>query len=176
MKTQSILVCIAGVGLFSIAGCSLSPQAAADQPFRPPTQMCDRIGVSHVIGRYYFTDTDFLNEGCDAILDMGSRVVKLWFYNAEENPQLYYPYHSKWPQVSSLVEGAQTPYWKAVFKKPFTTYLLYHQSMGVNGYYFNQGITDQQAAEDERQTYELAKHFLTEYKGSELSQFLGDKI
>lgn len=128
--------------------------------------MRDIIGVSHVIGRYHLTNKDFLNEGADEILGIGARVIKLWFYNAEENPQLDYPYNSKWPQVSTLVEGAKTPYWKAVFKKPFTTYLLCHQSMGVKGYYFNQGITDQQAAEDERQTYELAKHFLTEYKGT----------
>ncbi|MFA6185996.1 MAG: hypothetical protein WC770_02125 [Phycisphaerae bacterium] len=126
----------------------------------------DVIGVSHVIGRYYFTKEDFLNEGADEILGLGSRVIKVWFYNAEETPDIMYPYNSQWPKVSSLVEGAKVPYWKTFFDKPFSTFLIYHQSMGVPSYYFAKGITDEHAAEDMRQTYELAKYFLTEYKNT----------
>ncbi len=48
----------------------------------------DIVGSTHVAGRYNFTDKDFLNEGADALLELGSRVIKLWF---TQNPKSDYP-------------------------------------------------------------------------------------
>ncbi len=91
----------------------------------------DVVGVTHVAGRYYLTDKDFLNEGADQILALGSRVVKVWFYGKRhEHPMGVYPYNSQWPQVDSLVQGAQTPYFRDFFNKPFTTYILVVTSLG----------------------------------------------
>ncbi len=85
----------------------------------------DIVGVTHVAGRYYLTDKDFLNEGADQILALGSRVIKVWFYGKRhEGPASVYPYNSNWPEVKTLVEAAQTPYYRQLFDKPFTTYIL----------------------------------------------------
>jgi len=85
----------------------------------------DVVGVTHVAGLYHLTDKDFLNEGADQILALGSRVIKVWFYAGQKGrvPDSY-PYNSRWPKVESLVEGAKTPYFKELFGKPFTTYIL----------------------------------------------------
>ena len=83
--------------------------------------LADILGSSHVAGKYSFSDKDFLNEGADVLLDMGSRVIKLWF---TDQPGQSYPFNSQWPEVRSLVELAKTTYYREVFAKPFTTYIL----------------------------------------------------
>ena len=126
------------------------------------------LGVTHVAGRYHLTDKDFLNEGADQILGLGSRVIKVWFFSGKEDAGLVksYPYNSRWPKVNSLVEGAQTPYFEALFRKPFTAYILKVTSLGRDEGYWRNGITDEQKRDEQRQFYELAKHLLTQYKGT----------
>ena len=127
--------------------------------------MRDIIGISHVAGRYSFTDKDYLNEGADQILQLGSRVIKVWFFNGPNGyPNLAYPYNSDWPKVESLVEGAQLPYFRDLFSKPFTTYILGVTSMGRNAGYWLDGISGTQLEDEEQQFYELTKHFLMVYR------------
>jgi hypothetical protein len=130
-------------------------------------ELSDVLGVTHVAGRYYLTDKDFLNEGADQILALGSRVIKVWFYGKRhEHPMAAYPYNSQWPNVDSLVEGARIPYFRQLFSKPFTTYILVVTSLGRDDGYWRSGITDEQKRDEQRQFYELTKHLLTEYKGT----------
>lgn len=124
----------------------------------------DVIGATHVRGCYYFGDKDFLNEGADRLLEMGTRVIKVWFYNGEETPEVMYPYNSNWPKANTLVEGAKLPYWKELFNKPFTTYILQVMAMNKPDYYWLEGMTTEDMRDEEEQFYELAKHFLTAYK------------
>lgn len=126
----------------------------------------DIVGVTHVAGRYYLTDKDFLNEGADQILTLGSRVIKVWFYGKRhEGPASVYPYNSNWPEVKTLVEAAQTPYFRQLFNKPFTTYILVVTALSRPDGYWRTGITEQQKVDEQKQFYELAKYFLTAYKG-----------
>jgi hypothetical protein len=127
----------------------------------------DVLGVTHVAGRYYLTDKDFLNEGADQILALGSRVIKVWFYGKRhEHPMGVYAYNSQWPNVDSLVGGARIPYFRQLFSKPFTTYVMVVTSLGRDDGYWRNGITDEQKRDEQRQFYELTKHLLTEYKGT----------
>jgi len=140
----------------------------------------DIVGVTHVAGRYYLTDKDFLNEGADQILTLGSRVIKVWFYGKRHprfrgdrlapveagGPASVYPYNSNWPEVKTLVEAAQTPYYRQLFSKPFTTYILVVTALGRPDGYWRTGITEQQKVDEQKQFYELAKYFLTAYKGT----------
>ncbi len=125
----------------------------------------DTVGVVHVAGRYHLTDKDFLNEGADQILALGSRVIKVWFYGKRhEHPDGVYPYNSQWPKADSLVEGAQTPYYEALFDKPFTTYVMVVTALGRDDGYWRNGISEEQKKDEQRQFYELTKHLLTRYK------------
>lgn len=137
----------------------------------PPTrakELRDVLGVTHVAGRYHLTNRDFLNEGADQILALGSRVIKVWFYGGRRigGPVNSYPYNSQWPKVAALVEGAQAPYFKELFSKPFTTYILKVAALDREEGYWRKGITDEQKRDEQRQFYELAKHLLTQYRGT----------
>ena len=127
----------------------------------------DILGTTHVTGKYYHTKKDYLNEGADEVLAMGSRVVKLWFYaKRHEHPHAVYPFNSDWKKVDDLVEGAKLPYWKAVFDKPFTTYIFCVTSLGRNDNYWVDGISQEDARDETRQFYDLTKYFLTTYQGT----------
>lgn len=127
----------------------------------------DTVGVVHVAGRYHLTDKDFLNEGADQVLALGARVIKVWFYGKQhEGPKGVYPYNSQWPKAESLVEGAKTPYYRALFAKPFTTYIMVVTALGRHDAYWREGITAAQEADERKQFYELARHFLTQYRGT----------
>ena len=128
--------------------CSTYGQAAKD--------VRDVVGVTHVAGLYHLTDKDFLNEGADRILALGSRVIKVWFFSGQsERIARSYPYNSQWPKVESLVEGAQTPYFRELFNKPFTTYILKVTSLGREEGYWRKGISDQQKKEVARRAGEF---------------------
>jgi hypothetical protein len=125
-------------------------------------ELRDIVGVTHVDGKYCLTNKNFLNEGADQILALGSRVIKVWFHN----PQKSYSFNSKWPEMNSLVEIAKSPYFKELFDKPFTTYVLMCFSMGRHEAYWRKGITEQQKLDEQRQFYELTKYLLTTYRAS----------
>ena len=131
------------------------------------SNLADVIGFSHVVGQYHLTSKDFLNEGADQILAMGSRVIKVWFYAKRgEHPEDMYSFNSNWPKVDSLVEGAKLPYFKTLFDKPFTTYIMAVTSLGRKDDYWRDGITAEQEADEQRQFYELAKYLLEAYRGT----------
>lgn len=133
----------------------------------PDVLLPDVLGSTHVTGRYYHTKKDYLNEGVDEVLAMGSRVIKLWFYaKRHEHPHAVYPFNSDWEEVDNLVEGAKLPYWKVVFDKPFTSYILCVTSFGRHDGYWVDGVSQKDARDEMRQFYELTKHFLTTYKNT----------
>lgn len=139
-----------------------SPECFAEVTAKQATrkELRDIIGVTHVSGKYHLTDEDFLNEGADQILALGSRVIKVWLHK----PQQSYPFNSQWPDMNSLVEIAQSPYFRELFNKPMTTYILMCFSMGADAGYWRKGLTKDQKLEEQRQFYELTKHLLTNYK------------
>ncbi|MGB2866421.1 MAG: hypothetical protein WBC05_24035, partial [Sedimentisphaerales bacterium] len=134
--------------------------AAAEQS--TGKELRDIIGVTHVDGKYCLTDKDFLNEGADQILALGSRVIKVWFHN----PHRSYSFNSKWPKMNSLVEVAKSPYFRELFDKPMTTYVMMCFSMGRDAGYWRKGVTEEQRRDEQRQFYELTKYLLTTYKGT----------
>src|SRR5437764_6113728 len=79
------------------------------------------VGVSHVAGKYNFTDEDFLNEGADTLHELGCRVIKVWLTALQRS----YPFNSTWPvKPASLVEMAKIEYFRKLFDRPFETYIL----------------------------------------------------
>ncbi|UCF14262.1 MAG: hypothetical protein JSW59_12680, partial [Phycisphaerales bacterium] len=91
-----------------------------------PKRLPDVVGVTHVDGKYYLTNKDFLNEGADQILALGSRVIKVWFHN----PPKSYSFNSRWPAMESMVDPARSPHFRELFDKPFTTYIMMCFSKG----------------------------------------------
>src|SRR4051812_44661655 len=103
-------------------------------------ELSEILGVTHSNGKYYLTQKDYLNEGADQILAMGSKVIKLYLTN--QSPEKY-PWNSNWPMdFRTLAQLAQTPYFKAVFAKPFRTFVLTTYRIGEpNHHYWTAGIS-----------------------------------
>jgi hypothetical protein len=158
---RSYFLAILAVGIcFSCGQCKRQADEISEQDARK--QLRDIIGITHVDGKYYLTDEDFLNEGAERILALGSRVIKVWFHN----PQKSYSFNSQWPEMDSLVEIAQSPYFERLFNKPFSTYILMCFSTGRHESYWRKGVTEEQKLDEQQQFYELTGYLLTTYKGT----------
>jgi hypothetical protein len=120
----------------------------------------DVLGSAHVAGRYSFADEDFLNEGADRLLELGTRVIKVWF---QLDASRAYPFNSDWgPPATDLAELARKPYYRRLFDKPFSTYILVISASSQ----WLDGMTPEEVGAEREQVYKLARHLLVAYAGS----------
>lgn len=128
------------------------------------TDARDVIGVAHAAGRYNFTGEDYLNEGAGRILELGSRVIKVFL--APDHIQDTYPFNSDWnPSPADVLELVQRPYVQELFAKPFSTFILVVQPV-TGAPQFLDGLTADEAAAERDQMYRLTKYLLTTYANS----------
>lgn len=147
---------IACLAILLAAGTSPRERAAAAEP-------ADIVGINHINSFYHFTGGDYINEGADQILALGSRVIKLIIRDRLEG---YYKFNTKWPEITSLVQAAKTPYFREVFSKPFTTFVLMAYAPDREIHYFTGGMTPEDEARERDAFYEFTSYLLTEYRGS----------
>ncbi|MFL6290714.1 MAG: fascin domain-containing protein [Thermoanaerobaculia bacterium] len=128
-------------------------------------EMRDVLGSAHVGGRYSFTDQDFLNEGADRLLELGTRVIKVWF---QLDASRAYPFNSNWGEpAADLAELARKPYYRRLFDKPFSTYILVISSFSPLGTsQWLDGMTPEEIDGEREHVYKLARHLLITYAGS----------
>lgn len=142
----------------------------------PPA--ADVLGVTHIGGRYHLTDGDYLNEGADQLLELGCRVIKLHFSPSvnHNNVEQAYRFGPPWPRTTTLVELADTPFFRAVFDKPFETYVLWAYPGGNHGW--REGLSPADAAAESEQMEALTRLLLSRYRGTNktfiLSHWEGD--
>lgn len=135
------------------------------------------LGAAHVGGKYSFTEEDYLNEGADRLLALGTRVIKVWLNPATETT---YRFNSDWgPEVTDAVELVQKPYYQELFAKPFKTFILVVlPATGTPD--FLDGMSAEETAAERDQMYRLAKHFLTTYSRTDktfiLQNWEGDHL
>jgi len=124
------------------------------------------LGVTHVGGKYHFTNKPFLKEGADTIKHLGTKVIKLWFSRTSPTAmQDAYYYNSAWPSnIRNLKELAETDYFKEVFNMPFKTYVL--EAMDVDASYWKSGMTLDKQLTVQSEFYELTKYLLQTYKNT----------
>lgn len=140
-----------------------------------PEDIADRLGASHVAGKYHLTDEPFMIEGAKALLNMGSKVIKLWFTLEHNYGPASYPFNSTWPPKTSstrLVDLAKMPYYKQVFEMDFSTIiLLAHSGLGMQ---WKTGIEGNEEffRKEEEEFYELAKYLLETYHDKEITFIL----
>lgn len=121
------------------------------------------FGVAHAAGRYNFTAEDFLNEGADRVLALGTRVIKVF---VTQDPESSYPFNSEWgPQPIDAADTVERPYFQALFAKPFTTFILViTPALGPNPYLDGMSVNETNAEWD--QAYRLTSYLLRTYAGS----------
>ncbi len=157
--TTGILI----AGVWALVSAAQPVPAEGPRPARK-TPLAERLGCTHVSGTYSFTRNDFLNEGADEILKLGMRVIKLYL----SNPAHHYRFNSEWPkEFASLVAMARHPYYRALFRKPFKTYIMTVYALGrKDSHYWRGGVSDADFAREEQEFHDLAKHFLETYRGT----------
>lgn len=125
-----------------------------------PLNIKNRLGATHVAGKYYFSKEPYLIEGAQKLNELGYGVIKLWFRKNGGG----YPYNSTWdisPNIS-LKELAQHPYWEQVFNMPFSTIALSVEGAGIKTY-------DSSAAAEKEEIYQLTKYLLEKYKDKDVT-------
>ena len=150
------------LGLFGAVAPGVRAGETAPAARRP---LSDILGVCHINGIYHFPapGRDFINEGADEILKLGSRCIKLIIRDQLQGG--YYPFDT-WPEITSLVQAAQLPAYQKVFAKPITTYVLMTFTPGAEIHYFTKGLSTADAERERRSFYDFTKFLLTRYAGT----------
>lgn len=155
---------VVGLGTGSAVGLA---SGRSDRSATTPPQPVERIlGANHVAGRYDFTDEDYLNEGANVLRTLGSRVVKIWFHLMAEK----YPFDADWTEFDDMVEVAEHEYVRQLFEKPFDTYVLSAYALdnpNDDRHYFRTGMSAADARREEEAFYDLTKHLLRTYRGTD---------
>jgi hypothetical protein len=125
--------------------------------------MRDVLGVNHINVLYTLTEKGALNEGADAILEMGSRTVKL---TMREEMAPHYRHWAEWPKVTSVATLAEHPLPKELFGKPFTTSVIVAFRPGRPVCYQVPGLTPEDIPAQQDAFHALTGHFLTQYRRS----------
>jgi hypothetical protein len=89
---------------------------------RLPSDFNERVGATHVAGKYYLTSKPFLIEGAEKLLQLGTRLGKFWF--VLNSPAGSYPFNSHWEHYETLVDLARSGYFQQLFALPFATLIL----------------------------------------------------
>ncbi|HEY1067595.1 MAG TPA: hypothetical protein VGE52_15840 [Pirellulales bacterium] len=145
------------VGL--LAGLPLAA-LAEDSPRPPATE----LGVAHIGGLYSFSETDYLNEGAATARALGARCIKVSLSLDSDNPSpKLYPFHSDWPNATTLVELAETPYYRALFARDFHTFILTAFRPGRPAGYWREGFTVEDERAEEECFASLTRHLLQTY-------------
>lgn len=126
-----------------------------------------RIGSNHVNPTYRFeSDIDVLNEGAAVLEELGVSVISCWLHE----PDVYYDLSTDWEPVRSLREAAEHPYFDELFRRDFDTYVLtahsHHGETSQTGGYFIYGISEDEAAEERAEFFDLTTYLLETYDGT----------
>ena len=156
---SNLLPLVLSLVLFTQIATGIDPQG--DSPMKPSLR--DVVGINHINSIYHLTDEDYINEGADRILELGSRVIKLII---RDHLEKYYSFNSEWPEITSLQQAAETPYFQKVFAKPFTTFVLMTFAPGHDIHYFINGMTAEDVERERKTYYDFTKYLLTRYKGT----------
>ncbi|RAV01707.1 S-layer homology domain-containing protein [Paenibacillus sp. YN15] len=139
----------------------------------PPLQ--EVLGSTHTSGRYYFGEEDFLNEGAERMLSLGSSSIKVWL---SAKPQESYPYNSEWPAnigqpdgPQSLLEILMLPHYQELLEKDFQVFVFEAIEFGPlrSGggaeltTIWKDGLSPAEKERVEEQFYELTRYLLTRF-------------
>ncbi|MDR2627308.1 MAG: hypothetical protein LBC40_04665, partial [Dysgonamonadaceae bacterium] len=168
-KSVIILVLVALVCNANIYSQELSDEEILSRiiRFKPsngmkiPKNIKDRLGATHVSGKYHLTNEAFIVEGAKQINRLGYGILKLWF-DVEKDYAKGYIYNSSWNLEKNITPEklAGHPYYKSCFDLPFTaiSLCLNERFPGVSD------IDSQSLQIVEKNMYDLTKYLLETYR------------
>jgi len=136
-------------------------------PAEAPPARGTQLGVAHIGGLYAFTETDYLNEGAAAARAIGARCIKVSLSLDTDNPSTkLYPFHSRWPAVTTLEALADTPHYRAFFARDFETFILTTFRPGRPAGYWRTQFTAEDEQAEEACFAALTRHLLQAHADS----------
>ena len=130
----------------------------------------ETIGFTTAAGYYAFDDSlSSMEEGADRILEMGSKVVKLWL---TANPQATYTYNTDWSRfrLDNCVDLLKSDYYRTVLGKDFSTIVLETHTYDATKPEFEvkwqDGMTEEEKTRVSDEMYEVAKYLMLTYNGT----------
>lgn len=133
---------------------------------KPNPDLKHRVGATHVAGKYHLTDKPFLIEGAEKLLELGTRVGKFWFM--PDGAHRDYRFNSQWGKYRTLLELAQSDYFRQVFAMPFSTILLEAHTPADNGWKDTRK-SERFYAALEKEFYEFTSHLYQTYRERKLT-------
>lgn len=129
------------------------------------TPVSEVLGVTHVAGAYDPDGTpgNYLKQGADEVLRLGSRTIKLWL----ANPQTSYGHGTQWPDhFDSLVDMAKHRNYAEVFQMPFKHFILETYLPNHPEHYWVHGVTEEELAVEREAFRALTAYLLVAYRGT----------
>lgn len=167
MKVNSWLLHFVFLLGFSCSDSDFQGEGTKEEPdpIEEPIDMTpigEVFGVTHAGGQYCLTSKPFLEEGAQAIAEMGTKCIKVWFEHAGKK----YPYNSTWPaniENFNSLQLARTDYFKQLFEMPFKVYSLEYSDATVN---WKDGLSEVEKNKVYSNMYNLSVYLLNTYKQS----------
>lgn len=165
MKNIKILVCLI------LSSTLLACQEVLEESLPNGKSIETTIGFTTAAGFYAFDpDISSMEEGAERILELGSKVVKLWH---TANPESTYTYNTDWSNwsIDNCVDLLKTDYYSRTLEKDFHTIILethtfdntLPDAVHVNWY---DGMTEQEINRIEDEMYAVAYYLFTTYSGT----------
>jgi hypothetical protein len=128
---------------------------------RLPARFRERVGATHVAGKYHLTGNPFLLEGAKKLLELGTRLGKFWFI--PDTIQGSYPFNSQWGKYKHFVELARSDYFQQLFEMPFETVILEAHTPFENSWR-RAGLPDEFYQTITQEFYDLTAHLYRIYR------------
>ena len=127
-----------------------------------------KAGVTHVDGKYGFTQDNFLLEGANRIRELGP--VDAIFVYMDPKFSTRYPQKNNgpfWPaNVTSLTQLAQTTPFQTLFAMPFTVFVLTTNAFSTHDDMDSFRTNPNWAVLEEQEFYEVTRYLYSTYAGT----------
>ncbi|MBV9864549.1 MAG: SGNH/GDSL hydrolase family protein [Abitibacteriaceae bacterium] len=164
-----------GLGVAGVDAASAAAQAVTGQPTQAALSDVDRfnyvLGTQTIGAAYQFTNEPRLVETAQAMLAMGSNVIKFkmgkdYYGKAHENvPEPN-------PAIHTLTDLARDePAHKQVLDMPFANYIIW--AYPFTGGWWSKGFSKEDQAKEYKEIYDFASYLLKTYNGSGKTFYLG---
>lgn len=130
----------------------------------------ETVGITHAGISYTHDETvSCMKDGAQRILDLGSKVIKLWF---SDDPQGVYPVNCDWAllEINNSLDLIRTDYYKEVLDMDFKTIVLethtFDKTFPESNINWLDGMTAEESVRLEKEMYELSKYLYLTYDGT----------
>lgn len=126
-----------------------------------PPDFNDRVGATHVAGKYHLTDEPFLLEGARKLLALGTRLGKFWF--TPNGIAGSYPFNSRWETTPDFMALAKSDHFAELFDLPFKTLILEAHSPTGEGWR-RADLTEEFYQRETQAFHDLTAHLYRTYR------------